>query len=355
MRKLVTLCVVCAIWLLALAGATAQPDDHRPPQSYAGKICVVNTPGGGADVFNRSTAEGVGRASQRLRVRTVTLDAVDESEIDGNILSFVDSDDCDLIIGVGWVVADHMLSFIEDEDNDNQLFAVLDAGYVNDYENAAEVWFRSDQAAFLAGYVAAGTSTTGTVAVYGGMPFPQVTSFMDGYALGVEYYNSQHNASVQVVGWDPWTQEGLFSWDFGNPAIGREIGDDLMEQGADVVFPVAGMCGVGTMWAAEERRALGDPYALVIGVDYDWYTEYPGYEQVLLSSVLKDYGEAAFDQICALVRGQWVSGPVEANLATDALDIAPFYDLADRVPAVVRGDLHAVRVGIIRGTIPTTP
>jgi basic membrane protein A len=353
MRKLVTLCLVCTIWLLALAGTTAEPGDRRPPQSYAGKICVVNTPGGGADVLNRSTAEGVRRASQRLRVSTVTLDAADESEIDGNIASFVDAGDCDLIIGVGFLVGMQMEPHIDP--NPTQRFAVLDFGYGGIYPNAAEVLFTSDQAAFLAGYVAAGTSDTGTVAVYGGMPYPAVTSFMDGYALGVEYYNDQHGASVQVLGWDPWTQTGRFSGTFDDTSVGRTIGNEMMDQGADVVFPVAGACGLGTMYAAEERRALGDPYALVIGVDYDWYTEYPGYEQVLLSSVLKDFGEAAFDQIYALVRGQWVSGPVEANLGTDALDIAPFYDLADRVPAVVRGDLHAVRVGIIRGTIPTTP
>ena len=55
----------------------------------------------------------------------------------------------------------------------------------------ANLWtqvYATDQAAFLAGYAAAAASNTGKVGVFGGVDIPQVTDFMDGFALGVEYY-----------------------------------------------------------------------------------------------------------------------------------------------------------------------
>ena len=50
--------------------------------------------------------------------------------------------------------------------------------------------FDTAQAAFLAGYLAAGYSKTGKVATYGGLKIPPVTIFMDGFADGVAHYNT---------------------------------------------------------------------------------------------------------------------------------------------------------------------
>lgn len=346
------------VMLVIVALATLPPQHSRtsadpPQQPRRGKVCVVNDPGGGDTWPNRLVAAGVTQASRKLRVEAVTLDAAGEAEVIANIESFVAAGDCDLTIGVTVFVGPQMEPFVDQ--NPGQRFAVLDWAFDEDYANAAEVVFNVDEAAFLAGYVAAAVSESQLVGVYGAMPLPMVTIFMDGYALGVEYYNAQHAAGVEVLGWDPDTQSGWFAGTFVEPLVGWAIGDALMAEGVDVVFPVAALTGLGTMECAQERLDAGDPYAWVIGTDYDWYTYHRQFDRVLLTSVLKNLDRAAFDQIEAVVDGSWVSGEVFQDLANGGVDIAPFHHLMDLVPESIKEDLKAIRQGIIDGSIPTRP
>ena len=62
--------------------------------------------------------------------------------------------------------------------------------------------FNTAEAAFLAGYLAAGMSKTGTVGTFGGLRSRPSTVFMDGFAEGVEKYNEDNGADVKVLGWD---------------------------------------------------------------------------------------------------------------------------------------------------------
>ena len=70
--------------------------------------------------------------------------------------------------------------------------------------------YATDQAAFMAGYVAAGMSQTGVVGTFGGINIPPVTAFMDGFYYGVDYH-SQKGTNVQVLGWNPASKDGLFT------------------------------------------------------------------------------------------------------------------------------------------------
>ena len=83
-----------------------------------------------------------------------------------------------------------------------------------------------DQPGFLNGYLAAGISKTGKVGTYGGIQFPAVTAFMDGFYDGVQHYNQVKGAkSVEVLGWDPTTQTGLFAGNFDSTDDGRRLGE----------------------------------------------------------------------------------------------------------------------------------
>ncbi len=74
-----------------------------------------------------------------------------------------------------------------------------------------------------------GLTKTGKVATFGGMQIPTVTRFMDGFALGVMYFNQQHGTAIQVLGWDPFEQSGLFTGNFENTDDGRIVGVVLIE------------------------------------------------------------------------------------------------------------------------------
>ena len=117
--------------------------------------------------------------------------------------------------------------------------------------------FDTAQAAFLAGYLAAGYSKSGKVATYGGLKIPPVTIFMDGFADGVAYYNQQKSKNVQVLGWDKATQNGTFAESFTDQDKGKALSDTFVAQGADVIMPVAGGTGLGTAAAAAGDKYVG--------------------------------------------------------------------------------------------------
>ncbi len=65
-----------------------------------------------------------------------------------------------------------------------------------DYSKLRGLTFATDEAAFLAGYLAAGMTQTGVVGTFGGINIPPVTIFMDGFVKGVRYYNTINGTEV---------------------------------------------------------------------------------------------------------------------------------------------------------------
>jgi len=332
--------------LVGVVGAVPAAASH----DANGKVCLVESEG--PYDAELAAAAGAKAARAKLHVATDTRSSASEAELLAHLDAFVTEGDCDLIMGVGFSVASLMEPVIAA--HPEQRFAAIDWTLGGSYDNAAEVFFLPDQAAFLAGYIAAGVTETGTVGVFGEFPFPNVTLFMDGYALGVDYYNDQHGTSVKVLGWDPVTQDGLFTFDFGDPAAGQALAGTLYDQGADIVFPAAGITSFGAAFEAAERKAAGDDVA-VIGVDFDWVQALGDPDRIVLTSVVKDYGAAVFNQIEALVNGTWSSGFVFEGLEAEVVDIAPFHKLNRIVPGYLKHDLKAIRTGIIDESIDTSP
>ena len=52
--------------------------------------------------------------------------------------------------------------------------------------------------------------STGKVGVFGGLPVPAATIYMDGFVQGVAHYNTQQNRQVEALGWSQETQDGTF-------------------------------------------------------------------------------------------------------------------------------------------------
>jgi basic membrane protein A len=315
-------------------------------------VCVVADPAGFDDnAFNTNVLAGADEASKKLQVDLITADPGTEAGIAAVVDAWAASGECDLIIGVGFIAGIAM----EDSllDYPAQRFAVID--YVFQTQgNAVSVTFRADQAAFLAGYVAA-ASSTGRVGTFGALPFPSVTDYMNGYALGVEYFNARTGNAVEVLGWDLENQTGLFSGSFSDPALGFSLADDLFAQGADTVFPVAGGTSVGAYEAAVQRKLAGEEVRIVYP-DFDAYATFgrdPA--KVLLTSAEKRFDVATYNLIESLVDGSWTPGLTIEDLASGGVDLAPFHRTNSQVPGAVRSTVRDVTAGIVAGTIPTLP
>jgi basic membrane protein A len=174
-----------------------------------------------------------GTAGHRRRF----LESQAETDYEANLNSLLGGQ-CDIIFTIGFLLGDATQAAAEA--NPDQLFSIVDFAYDPVIENVLGQVYATDEAAFLAGYLAAGMSETEIVGVFGGINIPPVTIFMDGFSWGVDHYNSVHGTNVTVLGWDPVSREGLFTNNFESLDDGRAFAQNLYDEGADIVLPVAG-------------------------------------------------------------------------------------------------------------------
>jgi len=312
------------------------------------KVGQVTDTGGIDDKsFNATAWKGVQDAMEQLGVEGKYLESQQQTDYEKNINAFLE-EKCDLIITVGFLLADATKAAAEA--NPDQKFAIVDYAYDPALPNVLGLVFNTDEAAALAGYLAAGVTKTGKVGTFGGMQIPTVTIFMDGFYYGVQYYNQKHNTNVQVLGWDPATQKGLFAGNFESLDDGRRLAESLMAEGADIIMPVAGPVGLGAAAAAKEA---GNTY--IIGVDTDWYVSANEYADVTLTSVVKEMDLAVFNAIKQVVDGTFKGGIYVGTLENSGVDIAPFHNLESMVPDELKQELEQVRQDVISGIVPASP
>ena len=357
MKKLMRVASLAAIVALAIAGCASAPTTTAAKSGGSAaanfKACMVSDAGGFEDKsFNQSGAEGLDKAKKDLGVKEVKVESTASTDFTPNIDSLVQQD-CNLIIAVGFSLeaATHAAAVA----NPTMNFALVDQAFVGansapiTLKNAKPLLFNTQEAAFLAGYVAAGMSKTGTVATFGGMQLPSVTIFMDGFSDGVTQYNTDAGTKVKVLGWDKKAQTGSFTGDFDNQANGQNLAKGFIDQGADIIMPVAGPVGRG---AAAAAKAAGN--TMIIGVDKDWFESAPEYSDIVLTSVIKQIGTSVYDTVKQSVDGKFVADPYVGTLKNAGVDLAPFHSFDSKVPAELKKKVADLKAAIISGDLKIT-
>jgi basic membrane protein A len=292
--------------------------------------CEVTDEGGVDDrSFNQTAFEGMQAAGDEVGFEPIVQESTSAADYVPNVDAMLE-EDCGIIVTVGFALGDATAAAAEA--NPDQLFAIVDDtlfDVVNNtdrnFDNVRELTFQTDQAAFLAGYAAAAASETGIVGTYGGRPFPTVTIFMDGLAAGIAQYNADTGEDVQLIGWDPAAQDGLFTGDFENVENGRLTTEQLLDQGADIVMPVAGPVGQGTM----EAIRAGGGTERIIWVDSDGCTQFPDDCDLFFTSVQKKMDLAVQEITVAAANGEFEAGTYVGTLENGGVDIASFRDYED--------------------------
>ena len=332
------------------------PTERPAPSIKVGEVTEMS--GATDKAFSALGWKGIEDAIAQLGIDGKYLESFQHSENAKNIQQML-TENVDLIVTLGIPMG--VDTGIADTANPETKFAIIDytypdcwegavvgkdCGSATDLANVRGVLFQTDQATFLAGYLAAGMTKTGEVGTFGGMQIPAVTTFMKGYQAGVEYYNQVHGTAVAVLGWDDATQEGLFTGNFNSTDDGRSFAISLVEGGADIIFPVAGPVGLGSAaYCIESRKCL------IIGVDADWYDMAPEYRSVELTSVLKKVDVAVFKTIEDVVNGKFTGGTVIYTIADGGVDLAPFHDLDSQVPQLLKDEIAKLREALIGGAI----
>src|SRR3712207_5566740 len=146
-------------------------------------------------------------------------------------------------------------------------------------KNVTGLLFKENEAGYLVGYMAGlyakdqgGDQVVSTV---GGLKIPPVDAYIAGFQKGAQ----DANAKVKTL--------NAYSEDFVDQAKCKELALNQIAEGSQVVFQVAGQCGLGALDAAKEKNVQG------IGVDAD--QAYLGNH--IMTSALKKIDEAVFSTV----------------------------------------------------------
>jgi basic membrane protein A len=367
MRKLAQIFALFSVFTLLAAACAEDGGGGASPTggtlSGAGThVCYVSDTGGVDDrSFNQKIHNGLLRAESELGVEYDFVESTTAADYVPNLQAFV-AQDCDLIVPAGFNFGQATVDSAKA--NPDQLYAIVDFNIIDfsktppkdlTFKNVQELTFQTDQAAFLAGYLSAGMTKTGVLATYGGVLFPTVTIFMNGFTAGVRYYNKEQGKDVQVLGWNPEKQEGTqISPDpavgFDNSAEGRRVTEDFIAEGADIILPVAGPTGLGTIAAAEDAGDVS-----VLWVDDDGCDSVPDSCPLFLTSILKNLDNSVYDTVVSVIDGTFQGGLYVGTLENDGVGLADYHEWSNDIPQELKDKIEELRQGVIDGSVSVDP
>jgi len=344
--------ILAAGGLTLAAAACGDAPEETPSGSGAStaaayKACMVTDTGGIDDrSFNASAWAGMQAAKDAAsNVDPKYVASTAEADYEPNLQQFV-TQKCNFILAVGGLMGDATKKVAATATSSQ--FGIVDSK-IDGATNVYPMQFATDEAAFLAGYLAAGYSKSGKVATYGGLKIPPVTVFMDGFVDGVAYYNKQKSKNVTVLGWDKAKQNGTFAESFIDQNKGKSITNTFVAQGADVVMPVAGGTGLGT---GDVAKASGGKVS-VIWVDQDGCKSASQYCDVFLTTVVKNISDAVKEAVVSGAQGKSLSPDPGylGTLANNGVSLAPYNQFDSKIDAGLKAEVDKLKADIIAGTV----
>jgi basic membrane protein A len=303
------------------------------------KVGLVTDIGGLNDRgFNSLANQGLERAADQLGVETRVLESKSDADYIPN-LSQLGDEGYDLVISVGFLMGEATHKAAEEYPDTN--FAIVDFGYGGEgcektdsceLPNLQGLVFKEQEVGYLVGYLAGLKTKTNVVSSVGGQKIPPVDRFIAGFQAGAK----AANAKVTTL--------NGYSQDFVDQAKCKEVALDQIAKKSDVIFQVAGGCGLGALDAAKEKNLLG------IGVDAD-----QGFlGDHILTSAQKKVDQAVYSTIQDAANGDFQGGGVSVfGLAEDGVGPGEFNS---DVTTEDKQKLDEIKQQIIDGdiTVPDT-
>jgi basic membrane protein A and related proteins len=277
---------------------------------------------------------GLQRAQRELGVHTTVYQAKSTQDYVPNLSTFA-RQGYDLTIGVGFTEATAIDTAATNFPKSN--FAIVDVDQTTEPHkptNLLGLLFKEQETGYLVGYLAGlemkrkpGPDVIGSV---GGQKQPPVDRFIAGYQAGAKA------ADPGIT-----TLNG-YSQDFSDQAKCKQVALNQIEQGAGVIFQVAGGCGLGALDAAKEKGVWG------IGVDADQSFLGPH----ILTSAVKRVDTAVFDAVKLVVDGKFKGGNIVFGLKDNGVGIGK---ISPKVPQSEVAKINQIRADIISGKIKNIP
>lgn len=316
--------------VLAACGGTSTGAGTTPtaaPKAAAVTVGIVTDIGGLNDGgFNQFSHAGYEKARAQFGFPDVVIQSqvISDTEYTKNINAAAQQ--ADMVIGVGFLM-EHAIYTVAKQ-YPNKKFALIDGCAVNPADtsgacvnlpNVAPLFFKEQQAGCLVGAIAGQMEVDGkskapkllghnTISAVGGLAIPPVVRYIAGY----KYCAQQVDPSVKVV--------VGYSNNFTDPTPCKAIANkQIADNNADILFQVAGACGIGVLDAATAKNVYS------IGVDVDQSKDSTGaVRPSVITSAVKKIDVAAYDIVqMAEQQGSATTGPYTSYVAS------PFtFDLA---------------------------
>jgi basic membrane protein A len=339
-KRLTAIALVTALALVAAGcgskksstGSTTGSTTTTQASSF--KVGLSTDTGGLNDKsFNHLAYVGLQRANAQLGVQTRVITAASSSDYVPNLTALA-RQGYDLVIGVGFTEIDAMKAVAKHFPKTH--FAIVDVSNADEggLKNVEGLLFKEQEAGYLAGYAAglAAKDRGGkAVSSVGGQKQPPVDRYIAGFQAGAK----AAFPGVQTL--------NGYSQDFEKLALCREVALNQIADGSDVVFQVAGGCGLGALDAAKEKGVWG------VGVDAD-----QGYlGSYVLTSALKRVDTAVFDSIKDAKDGKFKGGQDAVyGLDVNGVGIGKF---SPKTPAGIAAKVAQVKQQIADGKIKNIP
>ena len=317
------------------AATTESTSTEGGSQDGAGfKVGLVTDIGGINDRgFNQFAFEGLKQAEAELGVEIRVAQSKSNADYVPNLTSLARGG-YDLVIAVGFLTGDATRQIAEKFPDTK--FAIVDFGYAPEDElpNLQSLLFKEQQAGYLVGYLAGlvtaeksdRTNDKLVIGSIGGQKIPPVDRYIAGFQKGAR----DANPNIMTL--------NAYSQDFVDQGKCKEAALNQIEQGADVVFNVAGGCGLGVLTAAKDSNVWG------IGVDSD--QSFIGAQ--ILTSARKKVDVAVFEAVKSAVAGEFTKGTRTFELSNEGVG---FGKVAASIPQEFVDKVEEQQQKIIDGEI----
>lgn len=335
------------VLLLAACGSssttTTGSGTTTPSCTAKATVALVTDIGGLNDNgFNHLAYLGYTKAQKQYCFTTKIIQTVSQNDYVKNLTSAAQS--ADLVIAVGFLMQTPLDTVARQFPGKN--FAIVDGcavpnpntGNCETLPNVAPLLFKEQEAGCLVGAIAGQMELDGkarvpdllgknTIAAVGGLSIPPVNRYIAGY----KYCATKVDPKVTVL--------VNYSNDFAATVKCKDVAQSQISQHqADIIFQVAGGCGVGALDAAYQNHVYG------IGVDANQSYIHPD----VITSALKRVDTAVYDIIYDDETGNYTNNPPKFDLAHNGVGYAP---VNSEVPADAKALADAYASQIIAGTL----
>ncbi len=326
------------------AFAAAPTTAAAPTDASSMKVgLVTDTDGVKDNAFNQLAWEGIQKASQEMGLQAKFIESGQPDDYENNIEALA-SEGYTVIFTIGASMGDATAS--KAKQYPKIKFAIVDNAYaISGLANVTSLMFAEDQAAFLAGVLAAGMSRSGFVCSVSSIRTPasdrSVKNFHGGavWQAGPKMKVMNNYINLQT------TDENVPNHT--DSTQGKETALGLIGNGCDVVFGVGGKAVSGVLLAARDNNLPA------IGADVDQYNTDPEVQSALISSAMKNVDVAVYNYLKTVADGSVKAGISANTLQNGGVGLAPFHDWESKIPAELKAQIQKASDGIKDGSIKT--